>query len=435
MNQSDRTQDGAHPALALLALVYTFNFLDRTLIYILFGPIKAELGLGDVQLALLGSTSFVLFYTILGVPFGRLADRVPRVRMIALGLVVWCVFSGLTGLMHSFSRRPSGSRVARRGGGFGPGPHTCRPGPFALSDCVPSGGRQSASGGTEAGGRGRPWWRGVGGGVDLSHEVEMARLRLFSLFWPFLAVLGSILACQGASQICDSGQKSQDGVCVDVEGDADSDTDSDSDSDSDTDTDTDTDADADSDADSDSDADPITVRDLQEGGLTGELALHDVAVTTPIASDGSFFVQDAGGGEWSGIRVYPSAVVIAVEPGDVVNLLGFVQEYYDETEIVVESVDAVEIVGNGSLTSTRISSELSDWEPYEGVLVDLRGITPSGELDANGQVLTDWGIFLDDFFYDYAGDYVSGERLDVVGPLHFAYEEFKVCPRSPADFQ
>ncbi len=103
MNPTDQPRDGAYGALSLLALVYAFNFLDRTLIYILFGPIKAELGLGDVQLALLGSTSFVLFYTLLGVPFGRLADRVPRVRMIALGLLVWSVFSGLTGLMHSFT--------------------------------------------------------------------------------------------------------------------------------------------------------------------------------------------------------------------------------------------------------------------------------------------------------------------------------------------
>ncbi|GDX79075.1 MFS transporter [Deltaproteobacteria bacterium] len=93
---------GAWTTLTLLSLVYAFNFLDRTLIYILFTPIKAELGLGELELALLGSTSFVIFYTVLGVPFGRLADRVNRVRMIAVGLVVWSVFSGLTGLMHSF---------------------------------------------------------------------------------------------------------------------------------------------------------------------------------------------------------------------------------------------------------------------------------------------------------------------------------------------
>ncbi len=89
-------------ALALLTLVYVMNFLDRTLIYILFVPIKKELGFSDLQLALLGTTSFVIFYTALGIPFGRLADRVVRKNMIAYGLAVWSLFSGLTGFAKGF---------------------------------------------------------------------------------------------------------------------------------------------------------------------------------------------------------------------------------------------------------------------------------------------------------------------------------------------
>lgn len=89
-------------ALGVLGLVYLMNFLDRTLIYILFSPIKKELVFTDLQLALLGSTSFVLFYTTLGVPFGRLADRVSRTKLIAAGLVTWSVFSGLTGFATGF---------------------------------------------------------------------------------------------------------------------------------------------------------------------------------------------------------------------------------------------------------------------------------------------------------------------------------------------
>jgi MFS family permease len=89
-------------ALALLTIVYVFNFLDRTLIYILFTPIKKELAFTDLQLALLGTTSFVIFYTALGIPFGRLADRTVRKNMIAAGLAAWCLFSGLTGFANSF---------------------------------------------------------------------------------------------------------------------------------------------------------------------------------------------------------------------------------------------------------------------------------------------------------------------------------------------
>jgi len=93
---------GAIFGLSLLTLVYALNFLDRTLIYILFPLLKKELVLSDLQLALLGTTSFVIFYTLLGVPFGRLADRVSRKRLIAGGLAVWSLFSGLTAFAGSF---------------------------------------------------------------------------------------------------------------------------------------------------------------------------------------------------------------------------------------------------------------------------------------------------------------------------------------------
>src|SRR5712671_4364470 len=89
-------------ALGLLTVVYVLNFLDRTLIYILFTPIKKEMAFTDLQLALLGSTSFVIFYTLLGIPFGRLADRTTRKYLIAGGLAVWSLFSGLTGFAKGF---------------------------------------------------------------------------------------------------------------------------------------------------------------------------------------------------------------------------------------------------------------------------------------------------------------------------------------------
>lgn len=89
-------------ALGLLTIVSVFNYLDRTLIYILFEPIKKEMFFTDFELALLGTTSFVIFFTVLGVPFGRLADRSSRKNMIAAGLAVWSLFSGLTGFANGF---------------------------------------------------------------------------------------------------------------------------------------------------------------------------------------------------------------------------------------------------------------------------------------------------------------------------------------------
>ncbi len=100
--KEEKTKGYAIYALALLTLVYTLNFLDRQIIYILFQPIKQEMAFSDTQLALLGTTSFVIFYTLLGIPFGWLADRGNRKYLIGFGLLVWSLFSGLTGFANDF---------------------------------------------------------------------------------------------------------------------------------------------------------------------------------------------------------------------------------------------------------------------------------------------------------------------------------------------
>ncbi|MBV9494278.1 MAG: MFS transporter [Acidobacteria bacterium] len=103
---STATQERVAPyswyVLAVLTAVYILNFLDRSIIYILFPPIKKDLALSDFQLAVLGTTSFVIFYTLLGIPFGRLADRYSRKVIIGAGLATWSLFSGLTGFCGSF---------------------------------------------------------------------------------------------------------------------------------------------------------------------------------------------------------------------------------------------------------------------------------------------------------------------------------------------
>ena len=81
-------------ALGLLTLVYVLNFLDRVIILYLFPLIKTEYKFTDLQLSLLGTTAFVIFYTALGIPFGRYADRGSRVKLIAAGLAICSLFSG-----------------------------------------------------------------------------------------------------------------------------------------------------------------------------------------------------------------------------------------------------------------------------------------------------------------------------------------------------
>lgn len=93
-----------HPVyvLLLLTLVYISNFIDRIVLGILVGPIKAELRLSDTQLGLIGGTAFALFYTALGIPIGWWADRANRVRIMTAAIVCWSVFTAITGAAHGF---------------------------------------------------------------------------------------------------------------------------------------------------------------------------------------------------------------------------------------------------------------------------------------------------------------------------------------------
>ena len=88
--------------LALLLLAYVFNFLDRQILSILKIPIKAELGLTDTQLGLMGGIAFASVYSTLAIPFARYADRGRRVKVIAVSVAVWSGFTALCGATANF---------------------------------------------------------------------------------------------------------------------------------------------------------------------------------------------------------------------------------------------------------------------------------------------------------------------------------------------
>lgn len=89
-------------ALFLLLLAYILSYLDRTLISVLAVPIKQDLQLTDTQLGLLAGLPFVIFYVGLGVPVAWLADRWSRVRIVAIAVALWSLFTAACGLTQNF---------------------------------------------------------------------------------------------------------------------------------------------------------------------------------------------------------------------------------------------------------------------------------------------------------------------------------------------
>ncbi|RPF70756.1 spinster family MFS transporter [Aurantiacibacter spongiae] len=92
----------AHLVLAMLLLVYIFNFLDRMMLSILAAPIQADLGLSDSEMGLLGGLAFAVLYSTLAVPLSALADRTSRSAVITVSLLFWSAFTALCGVAQNF---------------------------------------------------------------------------------------------------------------------------------------------------------------------------------------------------------------------------------------------------------------------------------------------------------------------------------------------
>src|SRR6185503_1253703 len=89
-------------ALVILCFVYVLNFLDRQLLSILAKPIQDDLGLADGQLGLISGLYFAVFYCVLAIPVGWLADRTNRVRILSLACVLWSAATVACGFASTY---------------------------------------------------------------------------------------------------------------------------------------------------------------------------------------------------------------------------------------------------------------------------------------------------------------------------------------------
>ena len=78
--------------------MYVLNFVDRQIISILANDIKRDLDLTDADLGFLYGTAFGVFYSLFGIPLGKLADGWSRTRLLTLGLSLWSVMTAVSGL-------------------------------------------------------------------------------------------------------------------------------------------------------------------------------------------------------------------------------------------------------------------------------------------------------------------------------------------------
>ena len=125
--------------VAVLALANTSAFVDRQILGLLVGPIRRDLGVSDTQMGVLYGLAFALFYTLLGIPIARAADRGSRRAIIGIGIAIWSIMTVLCGVARSYDQL----LLARFGVGVGEAA-LAAPALSLLSDYFPADRRATA---------------------------------------------------------------------------------------------------------------------------------------------------------------------------------------------------------------------------------------------------------------------------------------------------
>ncbi|MDR8014769.1 spinster family MFS transporter [Ectopseudomonas guguanensis] len=88
--------------VAILMVAYVLSFVDRQILNLLVEPIRRDLMISDTQMSLLMGLSFALFYTVCGIPLGRVADTRSRRGLIAVGILFWSAATAACGMAKMY---------------------------------------------------------------------------------------------------------------------------------------------------------------------------------------------------------------------------------------------------------------------------------------------------------------------------------------------
>lgn len=110
-----RVSAAAIAAVAILFVVNAIGYLDRQILVLVVGPLKADLGLSDAMIGLVHGAAFMITYAVAGVFLGSLIDRRNRRNLLIWCVLAWSLFTGLAG----FARNGSELFLARMGVGLG----------------------------------------------------------------------------------------------------------------------------------------------------------------------------------------------------------------------------------------------------------------------------------------------------------------------------
>lgn len=162
-----------------------------------------------------------------------------------------------------------------------------------------------------------------------------------------------------------------------------------------------------------------------------DIFVNATGIVTGKTNNGFFLQSEAGA--WNGVWVYGPAQAALVTVGDNVTVLGYVDEYFELTEILGLRDMVINSSGNEIPAATWITTgELG--EAYEGVLISVLDAECTDDDLGFGEWQIDDGsgpAVVDDLLFAY--DPTLGNRYTVTGIITFSFGAYKIEPRSAGD--
>lgn len=98
---------GISPVMAWITVATLFaaqivSTIDRGMLALVIDPVRRDLSISEMQIALLQGFAFSIFYVTVGLPLGAVADVVNRRRLLIGGIIVWSIATIAGGFAQGF---------------------------------------------------------------------------------------------------------------------------------------------------------------------------------------------------------------------------------------------------------------------------------------------------------------------------------------------
>jgi len=189
-----------------------------------------------------------------------------------------------------------------------------------------------------------------------------------------------------------------------------------------------------------------SIYSIQHNGTTGVVTVLGIVCATDFFQE--TWIADAVGA-YNGIVIFDTTVSTTYFVGDLIQVTGSVQEYFNMTEISTVTAHSLVSPGNLPYPATVITCTDLDMatpadtlpaEQYEGCLVQIENakcVTAQEMVNYEATVSDDNSVHKtiidDDASYHLIFGMSVGAIYNIIGVVQYKYAAYKLCPRNAVD--